>query len=29
MASSWDIALFTSSWKFSGLSRLSRSYIAI
>jgi hypothetical protein len=26
IASSWEIALFTSSWKFVGSSRFSRSY---
>jgi hypothetical protein len=26
MASSWEIALFTSSWKFSGSNRFNRSY---
>jgi hypothetical protein len=26
IASSWEIALFTSSWKFAGSSRFSRSY---
>jgi hypothetical protein len=26
IASTWEIALFTSSWKFAGSSRFSRSY---